>query len=220
MADCLYALHQDIPDLYTIKTIKNKVMKTQMKNTFLRSSLLIISIVLISACGRSESRPEQEKAEVPQLDLFTSVLMGDYDAVVQHIKAGTDLNQVEPEGGSTPLITAIVFGKTDISKALIDAGADLEIKNNEGATALMVAALFCRTETLKLLLEAGADPTATDNYGGTALKTAEIPFESIKPIYDEISKGLGPLGLKLDYKRLEDERPVVANILKSHSNNQ
>ena len=195
-------------------------MKTQIKNTFLRFGLIIISIVFISACGRSEGRPEQDKAEVPQQDIFTAVLMGDYKAVVQHIEAGTDLNQVEPEGGSTPLITAIVFGKKDISKALIDAGADLEIKNNEGATALLVAALFCRTETLNLLLEAGADPSITNNYGATALQTVEIPFDSIKPIYDEISKGLGPLGLKLDYKRLEDERPVIADILKKQIINQ
>jgi hypothetical protein len=195
-------------------------MKTQTKNMSLRSSLLIIGIVLISACGRSESHPVPDKVEVPQQDIFTAVVMGDYDAVVQHIKAGTDINQVEPEGGSTPLITAIVFGKDDISKALIDAGANLDIRNNEGSTALLVAAMFCRTETLELLLEAGADPSMTNNYGSTALQTVEIPFESIRPVYDEISKGLGPLGLKLDYKRLEEERPVIADILRKHMNNQ
>jgi len=209
-----------MPDLYTIKTIKTNIMKTQMKNAILRFPLLVISIVLISACGRSESSPVPEKPEVPQQDLFTAVLMGDYEAVVQHIKAGTDINQVEPDGGSTPLITAIVFGKTDISRALIDAGANLEIRNNEGSTAVLVAALFCRTETLKILLEAGADPSVTNNYGSTALQTVEIPFESIKTVYDEISRGLGPLGLKLDYRRLEDERPVIADILRTHSNNQ
>jgi hypothetical protein len=35
----------------------------------------------------------------------------------------------------------------------------------------------------------------------------------VKPIYDQISRDLGALGLKLDYDRLEKTRPVVAKML-------
>lgn len=186
----------------------------------LRTSIMIMSIILIASCGRSENKKVSRQADVPKQDLFTAVILGDYVSVMQHIQAGTDINQVEPEGGSTPLITSIVFGKPEIAEALINAGAELEIRNNEGTTALLVAALFCRTETLKQLLDAGADPDITNNYGSTALQTSEIPFESIRPAYDEISKGLGPLGLKLDYKRLEAERHVIADILRNYNTAQ
>ena len=45
-------------------------------------------------------------------------------AVKQHIAAKSDINEKEKFGGSTPLISASLFGKTEIAKLLIDAGAN------------------------------------------------------------------------------------------------
>ena len=192
-------------------------MKRQSKSRTPKNILLIICIVLISvSCGQSDKKSETKKTETPELDLMTAIIMNDYKTVLLHIEAGTDLNEIEQMGGSTPLITSVTFGRSEISKELINAGADLTIENFEGATALFVAALFCRTETLKLLLESGADPTTSNMYGSTALGSLEAPFEAMRPIYEEISKGLGPLGFKLDYDRLEQERPIVAEILRSN----
>ena len=185
------------------------------KSTLLISPVLISTLLLLSACGNRVNNQDKNRSSAPELDLQSAIIMNDYNTVVKHIEAGTDLNSVEPEGGSTPLITSIVFGRNEISKALISAGTDLSIKNLEGSDALFISAMFCRTETLKLLIEKGADPQTVNKYGSTPLETAELPFQVIKPVYDEISKGLGPFGLKLDYIRLESERPVVAEILRS-----
>src|SRR6185369_9232122 len=93
----------------------------------------------------------------PQVDIHTAVVSGNLDAVKQHIAAGTDLNEKDPFGGSSPLISAAVFGKTDMAKVLIDAGADLNFQNKDGSTALHTSAFFCRPEIVKLLLDKGAD---------------------------------------------------------------
>ena len=62
------------------------------------------------------------------------------------------MNIKEPMGGSTPLISASLFGKTEIAKLLINAGANLDIQNNDGSTALITASFFCRLEIVKMLL--------------------------------------------------------------------
>ena len=147
------------------------------------------------------------------MDIHTATILGDLDAIQQHIKAGTDLNLREPAVGSTPLISAAVFGKTEIAIALIGAGADLNIQNNEGSSALHSAAFLCRTEIVKALLDKGADKSLKNNYGSTALESVSAPWEYVEGIYDQFAKDLGPLGLKLDFTQLEETRPVIAEML-------
>ena len=171
--------------------------------------------MIIAGTSCKQAAEKEEKVKAPELDLHAAVLMNDLNAIKQHIAAGSDLNVIEPTAGSTPLISSIVFARDEISSALIEAGVDLSLKNNEGSDALFVAALFCRLETLKHLIEKGADINTRNLYGSSALETAELPYEVIKPVYEEISKGLGPLGLKLDMNRIEAERIMVAEILKS-----
>jgi hypothetical protein len=115
--------------------------------------------------------------------------------------------------GSTPLITAATFGRTAIAKALIDANADLDIKNNEGSTALHAAAFFCRIEIVQMLLDAGADKTIKNNHAATPRDAVIVSFDQMKPVYETIKKQLEPLGLKLDLKEVEMARPVIAMML-------
>ncbi len=131
----------------------------------------------------------------------------------QHIKAGTNLD-IKDQYGSTPLIIATTFGKTEVAKALISGKADLHITNNDGSTPLHVASFFCRTEIVKVLLEKGANKELKNNYGSTPLMSIASSFSEVKPIYDQLSKDLGPLGLKFDYKQLELTRPIIAELLK------
>ncbi|MGB1539853.1 MAG: ankyrin repeat domain-containing protein, partial [Rickettsiales bacterium] len=68
----------------------------------------------------------------------------------------------------TALIRAANRGHTDIAKALIEAGAGLDIQNGEGATALIWATIEGYTDIATALLAAGADPKVQDNKGKTA----------------------------------------------------
>ena len=143
-----------------------------------------------------------QENKTPDVNLHMAVLQGNIDAVRQHIKAGTDLNKKD-QFGSTPLIIAATFGKTEIAKALIEAGADMNIGNKEKSTPLHIAALFCRPEIIQALLDKGANRYIRNISGSTAFDIVAAPFEYDKETYDEIGAGLKPLGLVLDYKKID-----------------
>ena len=183
------------------------------------SGILVICVAIVTACSGEGNSSQQvggaatEKVKAPQVDIHTAVVTGNEEALRQHIAAGTDINAKDPFGGSSPLITAAVFGKADMASILIDAGADLNFQNNDGSTALISAAFFGRPEIVKLLLDAGADKTIKNKYGATAYESVITPFSEVKGTYDMLGKALAPMGLKLDYAQLERVRPEIANML-------
>jgi len=178
------------------------------------SLILMLALFIIStSCnpGKSESK---SATNAPDIDIHTAVLTGNQDALKQHIAAGTNINEADPYGGSSPLISAAVFGKPEEARILIDAGADLNFQNNDGSTALHSAAFFCRPEIVKMLLEKGADKNITNKFGATPYMSVAGSFEETKPTYDVMGKVLGPMGLKLDYVYIEKTRPEIATLLK------
>jgi hypothetical protein len=173
-------------------------------------SIMVVILVFVLAftwgCGKTENRK-------PAVDLHTAAVLGDVEAVQLHIKSGSDLNVKEPTRGSTPLISATLFGKTDVALALIRGGADINYQNNEGSSALHTAAFACRTEIVKALLKKGADKTLKNYAGRTALETVSVPFKEIQPVYDALGDALAPLGFAFDYERIKAERPIIAEML-------
>jgi CubicO group peptidase (beta-lactamase class C family) len=155
----------------------------------------------------------QEEILTPAVSIHLAALQGNIEAVQQHIKAGSDLNEKDM-WGSTPLIIAATFGKTEVARALIEAGADLNLTNNDGATALHAAAFLCRVEIVEALLDAGASKYMRNNFGNTALESVAAPFDSVKNIYDGFAQALGPLGLELDYEQIRTTRPKIAEMLR------
>lgn len=197
-------------------------MRTIITLTCKGAAFVLLAIVLCCAgCRNRQNDLGYNKSQTseagtvtpPDMDIFTAALLGNLEATNGHIKAGTDLNQKD-EYGSTPLIIATTFGKNDVAIALINAGADMNLKSEEGSTPLHTAAFFCRTEVVNALLEKGADKTFKNDYGSTPYESVAAPFELVKPIYDKISKDLGPFGLKLDYGLIQKTRPVIAEMLK------
>ena len=73
-------------------------------------------------------------------------------------------------GGSTPLMYAVLYGDPDSVRALLERGADPNLRNDGKATALMYAA--DDPEKTRLLLEHGADANARSDEGQTALLIA------------------------------------------------
>lgn len=179
--------------------------------------ILFFSILLLTvACkGRDGSSTNSGGGvKAPAVDIHMAVITQDREALEQHILAGTNLNEKDPFGGSSPLISAAVFGKPDMAKLLIEAGADLDFQNNDGSTALISAAFFCRPDIVRMLLDAGVDKTIRNNYGATAYESVLAPYDEVKGSYDMMGKMLEPMGLKLDHAHLEKTRPEIAAMLK------
>jgi uncharacterized protein len=196
-------------------------MKTQIKNSL--SSLLkaafLMTLLVIGACSDRKASAQKgtsskSTVKAPSVDIHTAVISDNIDALKQHIAAGTNINEKDPFGGSSPLISAALFGKIESVKILIEAGADINFKNNDGSTALHTASFFCRPEIVKMLLDKKADKTIKNKYGSTAYESVAGPFSDLKSTYDIMGQMLAPMGLKLDYPYIEKTRPEIAAMLK------
>src|SRR5688500_2989565 len=137
-------------------------MKTQnSKSLSIITGITFLTILLIASCKTQDKQETKDSVasmtptsvKPPAVDIHTSVITGNIDALKQHIAAGSNLNEKDPFGGSSPLISAALFGKTEEAKLLLEAGADIDFQNNDGSTALLTAAFFGRPEIVKLLLE-------------------------------------------------------------------
>ena len=166
---------------------------------------ILLLLALLTGCG---------KPAPPSVSLPDAARQGDLPSIRQHIKAGSNLNEKDLVTGSTPLITAATFGQTDVARALIHAGADLNVSNNDGSTALISAAFLCRTEIVRDLLQKGADKTAKNKAGSTALESVAGSFDQVKGVYDLLQAVLGPAGLKLDLDQIQATRPLIAEMLR------
>jgi len=173
--------------------------------TVTAAMLIVMLLTPLPVCGQENP--------TPSVSLHMAALQGNIEAVRQHIKAGSDLNQKDAYG-SSPLIIAVIFGKTEVAKALIEAGADMKIRDNYGSTPLHIAALLCRTGIVRALLGKEANRHLRNDSGSAAFDIVSSPFEDDKGLYDQLAAGLGPLGLKLDYERIKATRPKIAEMLR------
>ncbi len=192
-------------------------MKTciQILSPLAKATFLVVTLMFVACSGKDTAASSDATAvEAPAIDIHTAVITDNLEAVNQHIAAGTDLNTKDPFGGSSPLISAAVFGKPDAARLLIDAGADVNFQNNDGSTALHTAAFFARPEIVKMLIEKGADKTIKNKFDATALETVSAPFADLKPAYDMMGKLLAPMGLTLDYAYIEKTLPEIVEMLK------
>ena len=78
-------------------------------------------------------------------------------------------------GGMTPLHAAAVMNSNpSVTRALIEAGADVDARKEGGVTPLHAAAAYNSSlSVIRALIEAGADPAARDDDGRT-------PFDYVK----------------------------------------
>jgi ankyrin repeat protein len=80
--------------------------------------------------------------------------------------------QARPSGGFTPLLYAARRGCVECARALLDAGADVNLTDPDRVTPLLLATLNLNFDTAALLLERGADVNKWDTWGRTPLYAA------------------------------------------------
>jgi ankyrin repeat protein len=195
-------------------------MKTLQLKTIRKWAVTSLCILFLglASCNPSQEKSSQEATvEAPSTTIQEAAYFGNIEAIKGHVAAKSDLNEKDAYG-SAPLHIAATFNNVDAAILLIEGGANLNEPSADGSTPLHTAAFFGRTEIVKALLKNKADVTIRNAHNATALESVSAPFEAMRPIYDQISKDLGPFGLKLDYKQLEAARPVIAELIKSHSN--
>lgn len=178
--------------------------------------ILVAALILSGYIGTKNNDPTIELSSPISpsgTNLHEAAIRNDLAAVEQSIANGVDLDVPDPASGSNPLMTAIVFGRTEIALALMEGGADVNFQDKGGSTPLHAAAYFCRPELVKALLDHGANRSIRSRDGLTPLEVVSGPFEDARAGYDYFQETLGPLGLKLDYDYLQRTRPEIAQLL-------
>ena len=168
-------------------------------------------MLVLAAWGCSQA--PKGGADRGEVGMHEAAWTGDLGQIQHLIAQGIPLDTADAQSGDTPLHFAVMFGHTHVAVALLDAGADLQARNQDDATPLHMAAFFCRKDLVQILLDRGADPTATDRHGDTPRQSIERNFTVMSGIYRLIAYQLGPLGLELDLDAIERDRPVVAAML-------
>ncbi len=129
-----------------------------------------------------------------QTALMWAASEGHVDVIQELINGGADINKLSsyqkfievdpdkrqggfvypriPKGRLSALHFAARDGQLAAAQALIYAGADLDIVDEEGSTAAVLATLNGHYEIAQALLEAGADPDIQDKFGRTVLFVA------------------------------------------------
>jgi uncharacterized protein len=152
--------------------------------------------LLVTACGSSIQPPEPRD----RLDglLLAAVQANKPADVADLLRRGASPNAMttHPHDESTALLIAARQGDIDIARALIAAGADVNLRQHgtgswEGLTPIMAAAGSDRTDLLRLLIEHGGNlnrRTGLDGTGPTALYWAST-YGRIGPVSLLLAEG-------------------------------
>jgi ankyrin repeat protein len=122
----------------------------------------------------SRQQTEVVTAPIPtDEDLISAVLCRTRNEVQSLLTQGANPD-ADRQVGYSALSYAVLHGKLDVAKLLIDFGADINKRNNDGSTPLMMAG-FLRgnpRQISEFLLNRGADIDAVNKDGCTALMIA------------------------------------------------
>ncbi|XP_018578461.1 ankyrin repeat, SAM and basic leucine zipper domain-containing protein 1-like, partial [Anoplophora glabripennis] len=135
----------------------------------------------VKKINKQRLKPQTNCQEQKNQDLkllFSALLSGNVQSVVEYIDSGLDVN-VNVEDGWRPLLLAASLGNPDLIKELINKGANVNL-DRDGCTALMMACNCPNTtspfekslEVIKQLVENGANVKEINRKRMTALMFA------------------------------------------------
>lgn len=126
----------------------------------------------------------------------------------------SDILQAQDIAGSTPLHEAVRYGRVEIAKILLDAGAKVDALDAVGKSPfLLIIPAEKQLEMYNVLLAASADVTQKDMYGDTVLHVctmAAVKTDVLSvlinhgaPVNERNKKGVTPLSLAIEKNNTE-----------------
>ncbi|WP_296706716.1 ankyrin repeat domain-containing protein [Treponema sp. UBA7570] len=126
----------------------------------------------------------------------------------------SDILQAQDIAGSTPLHEAVRYGRVEIAKILLDAGAKVDALDAVGKSPfLLIIPAEKQLEMYNVLLSANADVTQKDMYGDTVLHVctmAAVKTDVLSvlinhgaPVNERNKKGVTPLSLAIEKNNTE-----------------
>ncbi|XP_043094269.1 KN motif and ankyrin repeat domain-containing protein 1b isoform X2 [Puntigrus tetrazona] len=171
--DFLFACRHVSPDvLCYVANMADQNGNTALHYSVSHSNFSIVKILL--AAGVCNVDHQNKAGYTPiMLASLAAVETKEDMMVVQELFSRGDVNAKASQAGQTALMLAVSHGRIDMVRALLAAGAEVNIQDDEGSTALMCAGEHGHADIVKLLLaQPGCDSTLTDNDESTALSIA------------------------------------------------
>ncbi|TKB50978.1 ankyrin repeat domain-containing protein [Ferrimonas sediminicola] len=109
-----------------------------------------------------------------------SVINDNPDYLRTLIKYGANVDTFHEERKRNVIFDALSPNKIEHLKALVSAGAEVNVRDGVNQTPLIVAANLNQYEVVLFLLENGANPDLTDNFGNklSSVLESNVKFES------------------------------------------
>ncbi|KAG1959097.1 KN motif and ankyrin repeat domain-containing protein [Pimephales promelas] len=171
--DFLFACRHVSPDvLCYVANMADQNGNTALHYSVSHSNFSVVKILL--AAGVCNIDHQNKAGYTPiMLASLAAVEAKEDMMVVQELFSRGDVNAKASQAGQTALMLAVSHGRKDMVQALLTAGAEVNIQDDEGSTALMCAGEHGHVDIVKLLLaQPGCDATLTDNDESTALSIA------------------------------------------------
>lgn len=130
--------------------------------------------VVVVLCLMITNGNGQDKTELPTIDksvlqeFLTAASANDVGKLITGLKSRIPVDSADASG-RTALMIATRSNAIDAARALIEAGADVNAKDDLHDSPYLYAGAEGRLEILKLTVAAGADLNSVNRYGGTAL---------------------------------------------------
>jgi len=164
--------------------------------------ITIAAVVLVGCTGISKTEllkyekeipiifpasPVAETTTPPRASIHRSARQGEVGYIIQHINAGTDVNEVNNSNGQIALHYASTHNHLQIIKILIDNSSNVNLKDKIGMTPLHLTALGGHKEATKIIIDSGALLNPLNTYKETPLDTALKNF-NIDSQKDKLNK--------------------------------
>lgn len=119
--------------------------------------------------------------------IHNHIRSGNNEQVLEYIRNHPDAVNAKDEKGFSALVLATYIDNLEITKTLIENGAEVNAKDGMGNTALMGVAFKGNLEIARLLLDHGADATIKNSHQMTALDYArQFKKEGMIKLLEEI----------------------------------
>jgi|GEM_PF-6771810 len=133
----------------------------------MKKLLLLCAATHFILVGCASKQPKKEapnyvlyqSSEDAFTELDMSVFTNDYEMFERQIKLGAPINRKTSDGVTT-LMRAVQYGRTDMVKKLLKAGANFRMRDELNRTAVIYAFLSKNDEIMNILLKAGSEADA------------------------------------------------------------
>jgi len=157
-----------------------------------------------SVSGDRKKSPQPQWS--PDTALLKALRSGRLEEAADALARGADSNAVDRQSST---MQAAMENCRDtmfsMMQMLLEAGADVNLRNGNGQTPLIIAAFSC-FKAIPFLLEHGADPTLADNAGESALHgIVRLEAETMTPLLEKLLAA----GADINHQNRHGQTPLI-----------